>query len=73
MGVLFRFLVAAVLLIALGGCAVGDEKCCVGHVRGCVDDLELCRWQCDEQGAGVECYVDCIDVVDNCAMDCEDE
>jgi len=69
---LLALLVTLLLVFALAACETGDESCCVGHVRGCVDDLDICSWQCDEQGAGVDCYADCIDVVGECAMQCED-
>jgi len=66
-------MIAALLALALAACDTGDDSCCVGHVRGCVDDLDICAWQCNEQSAGADCYATCVDAVDECAMTCEDQ
>ena len=73
MRMVFSLVAAAALSCSLLACEVGDETCCVGHVRGCVDELDLCSWQCGEQSAGADCYADCIDVVGECSMTCKDQ
>ena len=73
MRTVFKVMTAALLVLVLAACESGDESCCVGHVRGCVDELDICAWQCNEQGGDGDCYADCIDVVGECAMTCEDE
>lgn len=70
---LLTLLAPLLLLLFSSACDTGDESCCVGHVRGCIDEMDLCAWQCDNQGADSECYAECIFVAKNCAMECEDE
>jgi hypothetical protein len=69
LGALLPVLLSSLLL----ACETGDETCCVGHVRGCIDEMDLCAWQCEDQGADADCYSECIFVAKNCAMECEDE
>jgi hypothetical protein len=63
----------AVLCLALAACDQGAaDNCCVEHVRQCVDDLDICAWQCDQQTGDADCYRSCIITVDECALTCED-
>lgn len=67
-------IVAGLLLAALlagGSCADGESACAVECIRTCIDDVDVCAWNCDQQSASADCYRACVVAVDECALACE--